>query len=229
MTLIATIAAIVLVAVGVGYAYTASTQNSGNNADSEYITLVQGGEGAYRFSDNIKVEWDTVDKKVGENIVTEFTIPGLSPGAVADHMNNVYIKQLGNPISILTEGIGIDPYESLECLVQPASDWIFFNGGDHPTTFFLKVENNDTTTWFKVVDQNHAKKYSGSGWVGGSTFSIDYDDSENKYYDTTVSVYYGIDGGSTIAVPHEPGIQPIGPSGAILNYAFLVFTVQRTV
>ena len=41
ITLIATIAVIALVAVGVGYAYTATTQNTANNASSNYIVLSQ--------------------------------------------------------------------------------------------------------------------------------------------------------------------------------------------
>ena len=55
VTLFATIAVIALVAVGIGYAYTATTVNSGNNVSTEYITLVQGGTGAYQFAsgDNI--------------------------------------------------------------------------------------------------------------------------------------------------------------------------------
>ena len=56
MTLIATIVAITLLAVGIGYAYTTSTQNSGNDVGSEYLTLVQGGEGAYWFSNGVEVD-----------------------------------------------------------------------------------------------------------------------------------------------------------------------------
>ena len=39
VTLIATIAVIALLAVGIGYAYTASTSNTGNDVDAEYIQI----------------------------------------------------------------------------------------------------------------------------------------------------------------------------------------------
>ena len=227
VTLVATIVAIALLAAGVGYAYTSSTQNSGNIANSEYVTLVQGGGGGYSFSKNVEVDWNTVDKKVDTNYVTEYSIPGLTPGSPDDHMGNVYIKQIGDPISVLTKGVGMNPYGSLECKVEPASTWIFFTAGDHPTTFFLKVENNNNITWFKLINQNHAQKYGESGWDGGNTFTIAYDGSEHKYYDTTVTVYYAIDGGNSIAVTHELGEQPDGPSSTILGYAMLKFTVTN--
>ncbi|AMK13549.1 hypothetical protein AUP07_0495 [methanogenic archaeon mixed culture ISO4-G1] len=44
MTLFATIAAIALLAVGIGYAYTASTSNSGNSASLEYYLIGQYAE-----------------------------------------------------------------------------------------------------------------------------------------------------------------------------------------
>ena len=227
VTLIATMVAVALLAVGAGYAYTSSTQNGGNVANSEYVTLVQAGDSAYRFSESVEVEWNTVDKKVDTDYVTEFTIPGLTPGSAAEHMGNVYMMQLGDSFTVLTKGVGMDTHGPLECKVEPSSTWIFFTAGNHPTTFFLKVENSNDITWFKLVDQNHAKKYGTGGWNGGNTFTISYDNSEHKYYDTTVTVYYAIDGGDSIEVTHGIGVQPSGPSSNIIYYAMLKFTVTN--
>lgn len=65
MTLVATILAIALLAVGIGYAYTAITTNSGNTVNAEYITLTQNGDAAYTFTDDeAKVYWDSDNKRI---------------------------------------------------------------------------------------------------------------------------------------------------------------------
>ena len=237
MTLIAAIAAVILVAVGVGYAYTASTQNGGNNVNSEYITLVQGGEGAYKFSDNVHLEWNTLDRKVDADFVTEFTMVGMVPGAEEDHMDGFNIKQLGTPFTVLTEGKGMDSHPDLECSILKSGSWNVY--GNFETTFFLKVENGPTTTWFRdiYVPWNPAfEKYndSTSAWDGGTAFDIAYDSANGKYYDTTVTVYYAI-AGDKLSITHDSGEHPQGqlPTYPIqllqypLQGAFLTFTVSN--
>ena len=231
---IATIAAIVLVAVGIGYAYTASTQNTDNTVNSEYITLVQDGAGAYsfaHFSKNIKVYWNSVDSRIGSKPTTVYTTDPAMTQGTAPHMTDCYILQLGEPFKILTEGNGTTS-TPLACSIAKSGEWEVFTGGDHPTTYFLKVENS-TTTWFKFVtgDWTTFQKYGTDGWNGGSVFNIEYDSVHSKYYDTTVTVYYAIDGGNSISVEHEPGVQPAGPAlpanGVLLAGASLTFTVTK--
>ena len=65
MTLIATIAVIALVFVGIGYAYTAYSANNGNNTDVAYITLTQENtttSAAYTFANDIKIKFDTYNE-----------------------------------------------------------------------------------------------------------------------------------------------------------------------
>ncbi|MBR6214532.1 MAG: hypothetical protein IKN41_00620 [Candidatus Methanomethylophilaceae archaeon] len=235
LVLIATIAAIALVAVGIGYAYTASTQNTENTANSEYITLVQDGDGAYsfeHFSKNTKVYWNSMDSRIGSKPAIVYTNPAMIQGT-ASHMTDCYIMQLGKPFKILTEGNGTTS-SPLECSIFKGGEWEVFTGGDHPTTYFLKVENS-TTTWFKFVkdewERTTFEKYGTDGWNGGSIFNIEYDSVHGKYYDTTVTVYYAIDGGNSISVEHEPGVQPAGPAlpanGVLLAGASLTFTVTK--
>ncbi|AMK13553.1 hypothetical protein AUP07_0499 [methanogenic archaeon mixed culture ISO4-G1] len=62
MTLFATIAAIALLAVGIGYAYMASTSNTGNTVNSEYLLISQNGNDlAPKYSNtfNKSVEFNT--------------------------------------------------------------------------------------------------------------------------------------------------------------------------
>ena len=229
VTLTATIVAIALLAAGIGFAYTSSTQNIGNIASNEYVTLVQGGEGAYKFANNVVLEWNTSDKKVGSTPVTEFTMVGMTP-ATGNHMDGFNIKQLGNSFTILTGEIGMGSHPDLECTITKAGTWDYY-GEDFQTTFFLKVENGTTTTWFKYayVPWNPAfERYneSTSKWDGGSFFDIAYDSANSKYYDTTVTVYYAIDG-DVLSVEHSPGVFPDGPPANPLAGAFLIFTVNN--
>lgn len=62
VTLIATVALIALVAVGIGYAYTASTENSENDVGSEYlvITPTTGDAQVYSGSFDENIAYDTV-------------------------------------------------------------------------------------------------------------------------------------------------------------------------
>ncbi len=227
----ATVVAIVLVAMGIGFAYTASTQNTGNVAGNEYVTLVQGGEGAYMFASDINVRWNTADGMVGSKPTTVFTTEQAMSRGTDEHMTDCYLLQLGEPFTIVAEGIGTT--STLEVDIGCPGQWYIFEGGDHPTTYFLKVENS-TTTWFKwaVIHHYAFYKYGTDGWNGGTTFNIDYDAEHGRYYDTTVTVYYAIDGGDSIAVEHEPGESPAGPNQPdnhlLLAGAHLIFKVTRT-
>lgn len=63
VTLVATIVVIALLAVGIGYAYTASTQNSDNDVGSEYLTIVPTSNGStqiYSGSFDKAIAYDTV-------------------------------------------------------------------------------------------------------------------------------------------------------------------------
>ena len=65
MTFVATIAVIALLAVSIGFAYTAYSQNGGNNTEVSYITIIQTQTDAqtttadYTFADNEKIIFST--------------------------------------------------------------------------------------------------------------------------------------------------------------------------
>ncbi len=229
VTLFAVIMVIAFVAVGIGYAYTASTQNSGNDVSSEYISLVQGGSGAYVFSnDSTKVEWNSVDKKVGETYVTEYTIQGMTPGAEADHMEGYNIKQFGDSFTILTKGEEMGSHPNLECIIT--NSWGWLHGDDYKMTYFVKVVNNTTITWFKYCVAPHEynptfQQYNDSthSWDGGSSFVIAYDGA--KYCDTTVTTYIAIEG-NALSFTHAPG-EVKGPIASPLGGAFIYFNVSN--
>ena len=231
VTMIAMIVAIALVVAGIGYAYTASNQNSGNNLNSGYVTLVQGGEGAYSFSNNIHLVWNTLDKKVGSALVTDYTIDGMEPGVAGDHMDGYNIRQIGDSFTVIVDEERMGSlHPTLECEIIKSGTWDYY--GNFKTTFFLKAENGPTTTWFKFVyvPYNPAfERYneSTSTWDGGSFFDIAYDSANSKYYDTTVTVYYAIEG-DALSIEHSPGVPlPAGPPTYPLAGAFLTFKVTK--
>ena len=73
-TLIATIAVIALLAVGIGYAYTAFTQNGGNSSNVGYITLTQvGDQTPYTFADGTTVKLDTYNQTNAQTVYYRLT------------------------------------------------------------------------------------------------------------------------------------------------------------
>ncbi len=229
VTLIATIAAILLLAVGIGYAYTAATMNTQNTVTAEYITLVQDddteGTGAYTFVSGFNLEWNTLDSKSGVKPATVFT-PVTTPtqGAAGDHMSDCYLIQLGDSFKVLADSEGITTLEALTCSVVNGGTWAILDG---QTTYFIKVVNNGSITWFKIVPGSVpvVQKWGTDAWNGGNTFTIGVNGS--AYYDTTVTVYYAMIGAGTITETHEVGEQPDGPGRNILTGASLTFTVEN--
>lgn len=69
MTVVLTVAAIALVFIGIGFAYTAFTANQHNSTDVAYVTLTQADNdadpsysGAYQFANNAAVRLDTFNE-----------------------------------------------------------------------------------------------------------------------------------------------------------------------
>ncbi|MBR6214531.1 MAG: Ig-like domain-containing protein [Candidatus Methanomethylophilaceae archaeon] len=227
VTLIATIAAIALVAVGIGYAYTASTQNAQNSATTEYVTLVQGdgtsAMGAYQFADeNTRVFWDTTDGVESSDFVTTFklsattdttTLSGYTLAPIGKSFQLITTMQnprsnVGNLTGVLTS-TGI------------AAPFV----GDVDSAVFIKITTDANTDFYKVFSNNVIQKKVGSTFTGDNTFTI-YEDATNGTYKTaSVTVYYGYSGNAGVKVTHDKGVPPTGPSTAPLTSASLTFTL----
>ncbi len=235
VTLIATIAAIALVAVGIGYAYAASTQNAGNSATTEYITLVQdniGTKGAYTFTEaNEKVYWNSEDRKVDTVFKTKFTLTGTPSTTDITGYTTV---QLGNSFKVkAAPQTGGTAKDTLTCAISAVMAKPSIPGATTQAKIFLKVSTNNSESEpvaqisiFELTADNTFTKVGGEG----SSFTIyKTNGSTTAYNDVTVSVYYGYDttaGG--VEVTHAVGDHPAGPSQAPLNNASLTFTVTET-
>ena len=234
VTLIATIAAILLLAVGIGYAYTASTLNSGNNATSEYITLIQDNidsKGAYTFTeDNEKVYWNSEDRKVGDDVKTKYTLTATTSTSV---ITDYTVVQLGNSFKLkAAPQAGGTAKDTLTCAISAVMAKPTITGASQQAKIFLVVTTNNSAspaveqkTIFELTAANTFTVMGGSG----SSFTIyKTNGSTTTYNDVTVAVYYGYLTEGGIEVTHIPGTPPAGPSQAPLNNASLTFTVTET-
>ena len=247
--MIAAVAVIVMCAaglVGAGYAYTASTVNDGNSASSEYITLVQGGTGAYQFVTGQNVYWDSTDKMIKSNgdalhgkqaynvngegrsaiavddMVTQYK---LSQSVNTTAITDLTLVKLGdsftlNPTSNLTTGRpAITIAVTAENLALPADGeiWMKVTGGDpSPQYFKLTLAN----TFTKYTDATHASTGNEIIVAGGG---------ENTYSPLTVEMYYGFltDTYDGVLSKHASGAAPVvKPATSLLNNAKLIFTVD---
>ena len=219
VTLVATIAVIALVAVGIGYAYSASTLNSGNNATVEYVTLVQGGDGAYTFTttNHNEIEWNTADAKndnsSGDSDYAKTTFTLASPIAQTP-ATGYTLQQVGQDFTIVTTSTNTTGLVDQTCSIAATGFNTDFGNGT--AAIFLKVVCNETPTLFKY-DSGAFKVWTVNAGVeslGASTFTIP-DNNGTAFYPATVSVFYGYataDNG--IAVTHAKGTAPVGPTGA---------------
>lgn len=219
---LAIVTIIAVAAIGIGYAYTASTINSGNTATSEYLTLVQNGSGAYMFTTNghSEVEWNTVDGKNtnGDPVaITNFKL--ASPIANDDNSTpfGVYsLQQVGEDFTIIATSTNTT-VSSQTCSITPSNTGFNTVIGTGTAVYFLKVTVNSATpvtTFFKYDSGAFKQWVSSNDSVSDiTTFTITTPNS-SVFDTTTVSVYYGYHGTDGIDVTHAAGTPPVGPSTA---------------
>lgn len=218
ITLIATIAVIALVAVGIGYAYTASTQNSGNNASSEYVTLTQSGDGAYQFADEARVYYDSIDSsattitfKLADSVDIA-TIPGKS------------VVKIGKTITVDTTGVNDaednGSYTPLNGVFVTNNftvdnDFVFFIvtkvGTADPVVHTLTAADTWDTNVFTITHHNANPEAEPPITAG--------------YDSMTVDVYYGYTG--TGGVVYDKTSEHKSPNTTPLNDAKITFSVSR--
>lgn len=176
--IIAAVAVIMMCAaglVGAGYAYTASTENSGNDATSEYVKLTQNGPGAYTFANDLTVYADSKNYNNAEtfayrlaDVRTDLNVGGTHYAAV----------KLGETIYLDVTDVGRDS-ANLACTF--ATDG--FNVQNTNYKFILKITSHtaEPTTVYSVVTGDDA-------W-STNAFTINW--VTDEYKDLTVDVYYG--------------------------------------
>jgi hypothetical protein len=238
VTFIATIAAIILVAVGIGYAYTAVTTNSGNSASAEYLTIVQGGNGDYQFSDGSLVYWDSNDYKITDSadpyvggdiavgdLITVFKLTGNTTTITPEATYNYTMVQVGDSFTLkFAPQTGGQPISGLLCSLT--SDAFALPGAG--TEIIVKINNGVADKYFKLTEAKTFKGWNTSShdWtITPATFEVR--NAEGVYADATVTVYYGYSGDKGIAIEHASGAH-VGPSATPVSGASLKFTADTT-
>ena len=213
VTLVATIVVLALLAVGVGYAYTAWTSNSGNTATTEYVELTQSGIGQYTFADGYEVYYDSVNTGTRENGSTGFTYT-LAENKDTTTIKDHTIVKLGNSFKLNAtqyNGNGGD----LICdftteSIGPIDDF---------WTFFIKVNNGTDSKYYKAVTDNNATVWKIINPTTGAVSaheSFVMKCSNNVYTPVDVSIYYGYAGTAGKAYPIE-ATQKIRPDTTVLG------------
>lgn len=227
VTFIATIAAIVLVAVGIGYAYTAMTTNSGNNASTEYITLIQGEAGAYTFADGSQqIYWDTNDYKSGVEFKTDFTLTGvtLDGTAVGAAANAYTLVQLGKAFTLEPQRSGTGALPAIN--IEVNSENLLMPSGP---VIFLKAETAGAATqYYKLMADNTFEKGLAGGGDNKIAVTVDATPEPDVYKPITITMLYGFAGSgdaAKVTVAHAAGVQPVGPSDKPLNNTKLTFRI----
>lgn len=183
VTLVATIAVIALVAVGVGYAYTAATQNTGNVVNPEYGVLTPSGYSA-AFSKNIV--WDTLNtsnEATGTSYTLNTTDNTITQANVDDDPADEYLVNLGTLTLTLNN--------------------TNMQGSD---TYILKVKSNSALTgsFYAGVQYGGAETihYFELSNTAGTEVAIS--DSQAKTVTTqTVTLYAVFDSNTTTTAPAD--------------------------
>ena len=227
MLSIAMVAIIAVSAIGIGFAYTATTSNTNNSANSEYITIVQGGAGAYQFANAAKIYWNSSDARTGAGTVYDpyviTTTYTLADTVDTTTFSGYSLVKLGNDITLNVapqSGAAV----ALNCQIT-ASSFAKPTGVD----IFLVVADDNVSpakNYFKLESDNTFVRYVSTDFTGDNTFALTINGED--YRTQTVSVFAGFK--STDAeykVNHEAGVIPSGPATSVLSGASLSFSVNK--
>ncbi len=161
VSLIATIALIIALAVGIGFAYAAYTSNNGNNTDIAYVTLTQvGNETPYTFADNVTVKLDTYNKDNAEKIYYRLSGFNIVTGSSASY--GTYKCGLLGTIELHADftGTNVTPPQTLNISISGSTGfdangtWKYFiTDAPDPSTgmtskiYAKKETHEDTSEW----------------------------------------------------------------------------------
>ena len=190
ITLIASIALIAALAVGIGFAYAAYTSNNGNNTDVAYITLTQAGEIAttpYTFADNVTIALDTYNKDDASTIY--YRLSGSDTVKCSDTSFGTYKCALLGTIELHAEFTG--PTTA----TPPASLDISISGSDKfdatdTWMYFITDEPNPSTRMTSHIYAYKDTNKNVSEWTAKDALTMDLA-SGTTYDNVTIYVYYG--------------------------------------
>lgn len=218
MLSLAMVAIIAVAAIGAGYAYTAMTTNSGNSASSEYITLAQDGNAAYKFTgDTAKVYWDTENTKTNEGkIKTTYKISETTQTVTVYGVEYKVVALAVAPIEIKATATGITQLEALNCTFN--TNGFTFDGNAVFIIAFSNSSEMSAPTYSLITSTDSWSDNQFTISATGSTYNTKY-----------VQVYYGYTGdGVVVTANNISGDGSVGspPAENVLNSAWISFVAH---
>jgi len=187
ISLIATIALILALAIGIGFAYAAYTANNGNNTEVAYVTLTQvGDETPYTFADNVTVKLDTYNKDNAEKIYYRLSGFNIVKGSNPNY--GTYKCGLLGTIELHADftGTNVTPPQTLDISISGSS------GFDATATWkYFVTDAPDPSTG--MTSKIYAMKDSAkavSEWTQGMD-SLTMTHGQSGYQNVKLYVYYG--------------------------------------
>lgn len=170
ITLIASIAAIALVAVGVGFAYSATTLNENNTASTEYVTLTQTN---YKFGD-ADLKYDTLSHMVGNTETVEYTLRNSALIETIDSINY-------SGVEFKTNNVANDTIKA---------DFTGVPGNIPANGFDVTIEttnftDTDSSGWVYILIIKESTNASGATIANAKTQAVIFNgDDSTTYYHT---------------------------------------------
>jgi|GEM_PF-2390282 len=189
ISLIATIALILALAVGIGFAYAAYTANNGNNTEVAYVTLTQVGDPTpYTFADNTTVKLDTYNRENQGVIETFYRLSGFNTVKGSDPNYGTYKCGLLGTIELHADftGTNVTPPQTLDISISGSS------GFDATATwkyFITDAPDPSTGMTSKIYAMKDSAK-AVSEWTQGMD-SLTMTHGQSGYQNVKLYVYYG--------------------------------------
>ncbi len=214
-TLIATIIVIALLAVGIGYAYTAYTENSDNTSDVAYLKLTQSGTNAYNFTKGVDpIKFDTYNEIDDETIY--YALKNPVPIPTTSGLSHAYSCALLGSITLKAD------FESTSSITSPASFDINVASSEKfnsdGTWVFFVVDHSDNSKIYAYKNTAEATKT----WTDGPV-ALTLADAGS----VTVDILYGFD--STITPAKTVGTEKFYAfdiGGRLLTDASIIFSAK---
>ena len=187
ISLIATIALILVLAIGIGFAYAAYTANNGNNTEVAYVTLTQvGDETPYTFADNVTVKLDTYNKDNAQKIY--YRLSGFNIVKGTNPSYGTYKCGLLGTIELHADftGTNVTPPQTLDISISGSS------GFDATATwkyFITDAPDPSTGMTSKIYAMKDSAK-AVSEWTQGMD-SLTMTHGQSGYQNVKLYVYYG--------------------------------------
>ena len=206
LTLVVTVAAIALVFVGIGYAYTAYTVNNGNQTEVAYVTVTQNDidqSAAYKFANGTTIQFDTYNEK-DTNTVYYKVRGGVE---IANGAHPFICAKLGS--------IQLHAAMSSATAVPPAKMAI----GINDTTGFNAVGKwvyviTDSANNLVAYKNTSATEQDHGAWNIVKNLEFVYNNTNNAYTDVTLNVYYGYSESETKDIGTEKFLDNMGEAQA---------------